>query len=135
MDCSGKISLSSKIINLTIICIENSKAEVIIGKHTTDKFFITSGLKQGDGLLLLLVNIGLDMVIKEANIKREVFSNYDPGMILAYAGDIDTVESSTTKMKKMFIKIEKESKKVSFNINEEETKYIHVNRIAGRDGI
>ena len=44
-------------------------------------------------------------------------------MLLAYADDIDTV-----KTKEMFVKIEKETRKVGLTINEDKTKYMHENR-------
>ncbi|XP_060518457.1 uncharacterized protein LOC132697179 [Cylas formicarius] len=129
------IGVPKKIIRLTKICIENSKAKVRVGKNNTEAFSINNGLKQGDGLSPLLFNIVLDMAIKEANIGLEIFTNKGPEMILAYADDIDTVESSTIKTIEMFMNIEKETKKVGLMINEDKTKYMWAGRRAGRGRI
>lgn len=56
-------------------------------------------------------------------------------MILVYANDIDPIGSSTTKIKKMFTKIEKETKKVGLDIKNKKMEYMHVNRRAGRNSI
>ena len=122
------IGVPKKIIQITKQCIGNSKAKVRIGNRNTDTFSINNGLKQGDGLSPLLFNIVLDMAIKNANIGLEIFTNQGPEMLLAYADDIDTVGGSTVKTKEMFVKIEKETRKVGLTINEDKTKYMHVSR-------
>lgn len=95
------------------------KIRVTIGKHTTEKFCNTSALKQSDRLSPLLFNIALDIFIKEVHIKLDVFPNQVLGRILLYTDDIDTVGWCTTKIKEMFVKIWKETKKVGVNINKE----------------
>lgn len=56
----------------------------------------------------MLVNILLDMTIKETNIDLEIFINKVPELILVYADDIDTVGSRMIKIKYIFLHIENE---------------------------
>lgn len=63
-----------------------------------------------------------------------VLSKSGTGMILVYADEIDTShDNSITQIKEMFIKIEKETKKVGLNISQEKTKFMYVNRKGSRD--
>lgn len=104
----------------------------MIGKLITEKISINNALKQG--LTFLLFNIVLDMDIGKENIGKEIFTNYGPKMILAYADDIDTIGDSDTKIKEMFVTIKNEIKK-GWPINDDKTKYMHLNRRLRRDRI
>lgn len=46
-----------------------------MGKCITEKFTVNNGLKQGDGISPLLVNVVLDMAANEVNIGLDIFEN------------------------------------------------------------
>jgi hypothetical protein len=45
-----------KLVRLIKMCLTQTYSKVHIGKHSSDKFLIENGLKQGDDLLPLLFN-------------------------------------------------------------------------------
>jgi hypothetical protein len=48
------------------ICLNEAYSKICIGKHLSDNCPIQNGLKQGDGLSLLLFNFGLECVFRKA---------------------------------------------------------------------
>jgi hypothetical protein len=52
-------------VRLIKMLLNETYSKVCIGKHLSDTFPIQNGLKQGDALLLLLFNFGLEHAIKQ----------------------------------------------------------------------
>ncbi|XP_048520663.1 uncharacterized protein LOC125503799 [Dendroctonus ponderosae] len=86
-------------------------------------FKIRSGLKQGDALSTILFNIVLENAKRSTEIKTELLVG-----LLAYANDIDFIEDSTPTAKGIFNHIDKATREVGLNINEEKTKMLCLNR-------
>jgi hypothetical protein len=47
------------------MCLNGTDSKICVGKHLSDTFPIQNGLKQGDALLLLLLNFALEQVIRK----------------------------------------------------------------------
>uniref|UniRef100_A0AAR5PYV5 Reverse transcriptase domain-containing protein n=1 Tax=Dendroctonus ponderosae TaxID=77166 RepID=A0AAR5PYV5_DENPD len=86
-------------------------------------------------LSALLFNIVLETAIRREDIKTELLSTEGPKLILAYADDIDLIGNTILRVKEIFNKIEGTTSEMGLMINEENTKYMCVNRLGRRDRI
>jgi hypothetical protein len=53
-------TIVKNLVKLIKMCLNETCSKVHIGKHLSDSFPIQNGLKQGDALLLLLLNFALE---------------------------------------------------------------------------
>lgn len=73
------------------VCVKNTEV--------SNKLTVKGGLKWTERLSPLLFNIVFDMVIKKANINKEIFTNQEPQTILAFSEDIVTIRKNTARAK------------------------------------
>jgi hypothetical protein len=59
-----------KLIRLIEMCLNEAYSKVRIGKHLSDSFLIQNGLKQGDALSPLLLNLALEYSIRVVQENR-----------------------------------------------------------------
>jgi hypothetical protein len=83
--------ISSKLVRLINMCLNETHITVRISKNLSKKFPIQNGLKQGDALSLLFFNSALEYAKRrvQENQKRLKLSRIH--QILAYAGDVNIV--------------------------------------------
>jgi len=93
-------------------------------------FFLNkTGLKKGDALSPILFNLALQKVIQSI---RMVPSGIKIGKeqlnVLAYADDIGLIGKNEKEIRKLFVEMENIARKFGLQINQEETKYMIVER-------
>ncbi|XP_048525765.1 uncharacterized protein LOC125505633 [Dendroctonus ponderosae] len=130
----AELSILRKLIQMRKLCMDGGRSKVQVGSELSEQFEIQNGVMQGDAFLPLLFKIVLERAIRRADIKTELLSTEGPKLILAYADDIDLIGNTILRLKE-FNKIDGTSSKISLMINEENTKYVCVNRLGRRDRI
>jgi hypothetical protein len=99
---------------------------VVTGNELSKSFDVTYGVRQGDALSATLFNLILLKVIQNIEVTGTIVNKSK--QILGYEDDIVLVGRNITALWELFIKLEKEGKKVGLNINEGKTKYMKVTR-------
>jgi len=79
---------------LTRVCVEGSRCRIKVGSNMSDVFRVSTSLKQGDALSPTLFNIALKKVVRHSKVQTKLFQTNGLQLILAYADDIDLVETS-----------------------------------------
>jgi hypothetical protein len=78
-----------KLVRLIKMCLNETYSEVLIGKHLSDSFPIQNGLKQGYTLSALLINFGLEYVIRKVQ-ENQVGLKLNRSQLLAYGDNVNT---------------------------------------------
>uniref|UniRef100_A0A8D9B1A7 Craniofacial development protein 2 n=1 Tax=Cacopsylla melanoneura TaxID=428564 RepID=A0A8D9B1A7_9HEMI len=116
------LEISPKLINLTIMTMENSKAQVKINNNLSEPFEITTGVKQGDGLSTTLFIIALHKAIKDIDQRGTIF--YKSSQICAYADDVGIIARTKDKLIEVFKQVQENGKELGLIINESKTQYM-----------
>jgi hypothetical protein len=58
-----EFGIPMKLVRLIKMCLSETCSRVRVGKHMSDTFPVKNGLKQGDGLSLLLFNFALEYAL------------------------------------------------------------------------
>lgn len=111
-----KHRLPHKLINLTEIGVQDSRAKIRVDRELSEDFAINIGVRQGDGISPILLNLALvERLQKTKELRREVKVGADLN-ILAFANDVvlpETVENLSSRAE-VFTK---EGKKMELNLN------------------
>jgi hypothetical protein len=80
------MKIPEKLIKLTKMTMDNSKARISTTEGVTNEINIERGVRQGDALSTTLFNIALDGAIKAAGLDRAI--TVSATQVIAYADDI-----------------------------------------------
>jgi len=125
-ECLKQYEVPKKLTNLTQSTLQQTKAKVKINNNMTEKFEITSGVKQGDPLSALLFSIVMDVIITKLEVRGNIFTRLK--QISAYADDIVIIGRTKQAMIDMLSKLKNEASKYGLLINENKTKYTKCTR-------
>jgi len=84
--CLNKYEIPSKLIKLIARTLRDTKARVKVNQNYTDKFEITTGVKQGDLLSATLFSVVIDDILKQLELRRNISTHLK--QCSAYADDI-----------------------------------------------
>jgi hypothetical protein len=102
------------------MCLNETYSKVRIGKHLYDKY----GLKQGDALSPLLLNLALEYAIRKVQENQVGLKLNGTHQLLAYADDVNLLGDNIDTIKKNTETWTDASKVVGLEIKLEETKYM-----------
>ena len=74
--CLKKYEIPSKLIRLMARTLQDTKARVKVNHNYTDKFEITTGVKQGDLLSATLFSIAIDDILKQLELSGNISTCY-----------------------------------------------------------
>jgi hypothetical protein len=119
-----------KLIRMIQLTLKGANAKVRCGGSTSEGFPVGVGLRQGDGLSVLLFNVVLEWIIRklirpEDMRKTALTSSFQ---LLAYADDIAFIARRLPDLKEFFIQLERAAKEVGLEVNEGKTNYLVVSR-------
>jgi len=84
--CLNKYEIPSKLIKLITRTLQDTKARVKVNHNYTEKFEITTGVKQDDPLSATLFSIVIDYILKQLELRGTISTRLK--QCSAYAGDI-----------------------------------------------
>jgi len=86
IECLNKYEVPSKLIKLRARTLQDTKARVKVNQKYTEKFEITTGVKQGDPLSANLFGMVIDDTLKQLELRGNITTRLKQW--LAYADDI-----------------------------------------------
>jgi hypothetical protein len=89
-----------KLVRLTKLCSNKTYSKVRIGKHLSDNFTTQNSLKQGDALLLLLLNFALVYVIRKVQEYQVGLELNGTHQLLTYVRDVNLLGYNIDTLKK-----------------------------------
>ena len=124
-----EFGIPSKLIRMTQVCIQDSKAQVRVGGMLSNPFDIESGLRQGCVLSALLFNLVMEKVTRTI-INREEGIQLDNIKIndLTYADDVDLIAENDEDLINMVNTYKGVAEKIGLQINYTKTKLMCMSR-------
>ena len=83
------IGIPMKLVRLIKMSLNETYSRVWVGKNLFDMFPFRNGLKQGDALSPLLINLALDYAIKRVQVIQDGLKLNGTHLLLVYADDIN----------------------------------------------
>jgi len=117
----------SKFLRLIRNCNSNTFCRVRFLGETSTQLEVRNGIRQGNALSPILINLALERVIREMNNLREM-EMIEGNTLLAYADDIVILGESKAKLTTSTLNLFKSSEKMGLRVNEIKTKYMMVTR-------
>ena len=72
--CLNRYEIPSKLIRLIARTLQDTKARAKVNQNYTEKFEITTGVKQGDPLSATLLRIVIDDILKQLELRSNISS-------------------------------------------------------------
>lgn len=116
------LEIPSKLINLAMMTMLNSKAKVKIDNKISEAFEINTGVKQGDSLSGTLFIIALHKVIESIDQRGTIFNKST--QICAYADDVAIIARTKQRLVELYKEIEERGKEMGLIVNEAKTVYM-----------
>jgi hypothetical protein len=108
--------------------LNESRSNVRIGKHLSDRCPIQNCLKQGDSLLPLLFNFALEYAFRKVEENQVGLKLNETHQLPACADDVNILGDNIDTIKKIAGTLIDASKEVGLEINVEKTKYMLLSR-------
>jgi len=105
IECLNKYEIPSKLIKLIGRTLQYTKARVNVNQNYTEKFELTTGMKQGDPLSATLFGIVIDDILKQLELRGNISTCLT--QCSAYADDKLITARTEQTMIDTFKKIEK----------------------------
>ena len=116
------IKIAGKIINLTAVTLEGSKAIIKLGNGCSESFQIESGLRQGDALSPVLFNIVFEAALTNIDKRGDISTKLR--QTFPYADDISVIARTRGALVETYTILKQDAEKYGLIINQERTKYM-----------
>ena len=100
----------------------NVTCQVRVDGNLSGPFVTTKGLRSGDGLACLLLNLALEKAIRDSRVETTGTIFYKTTQILAYADDIDIIGLRLSYVAEAYQGIEQVAESLGLQIDEAKTK-------------
>ena len=84
-----EFGIPMKLVRLIKMCLTETYSRVRVGKKLSDMFPNRNGLKQGDGLSLLLLNFASEYAIRRVQVNQDGFKLNVKHQLLVHADDVN----------------------------------------------
>jgi hypothetical protein len=125
---TGEFITVSRLFTLLSIKTEKCYSKVRVGKYLANTFPIKDSLKQGDTILPLLFNFGLEYAIKMVQAKQEDLKLNGTHQFLVYANNVSILGGSIHTIKYNTEALVVATKEMCLEANAEKTKYMVMSR-------
>jgi hypothetical protein len=122
IDSLNECNFSSKLKKLIALTLSGTSAIVKINNEFTGKFYVQTGVKQGDPLSATLFSIAMDSILKKMQLRGNISTRLR--QCTAYADDILITARTSQAMIDTFVELKNESLKYGLIINVHKTKYL-----------
>jgi hypothetical protein len=123
-----QMKIPEKLIKLTKMTMDNSKARISTTEGVTNEINIERGVRQGDALSTTLFNIALDGAIKAAGLDRAIAITVSATQVIAYADDIALITRDKKSLGAALQKLVTETEKRGLQLKQDKTKYMIITR-------
>jgi hypothetical protein len=125
------LGIPKKLVQLISVTMAGSKATVSVDNQYTSTFPVTNGVRQGDALSFILLDLVLEAILQKMNITGHIETKST--QMLVYAGDVAIMSRSKNALQGTLFNIEKEARRRDLLVNENKTKYMQVARTVPND--
>ena len=112
-----------KLVRLIKMCLNETYSRVRVGKHLSDRFAVTNGLKPGDALSPLLFTFAIEYAVRRVQVNQDGLKLNGTHQLLVYAGNVNISDRSTHTKKKNTEALVFASKETGLKVNADKTKY------------
>ena len=120
----AEFGFPEKLISLTMLTLTNVKSQVRIRNLLSDFFDIMDGLRQGDPLSTLLLNVALEKAVRSCTVDTSNTIYRKSSQLLGFADDIDLAGRSVDVVKDEFTKLSRAAAHIGLEVSESKTKYM-----------
>jgi hypothetical protein len=106
------------------MCLNETYSRVQVGKHSSDRFPIKNGLKQGDTLSPLIFNSILEYAIKRVQANLEGLKLNGTHQLLVYADDVNMLGGSIHTVRKNIEASLIANKEIGLEVNVDRREYM-----------
>ena len=128
----AEFNYPKKLIDLSKKTLSRVRTKVRIRNNLSEEFETTDGLRQGDGLAALYVNIVLEKVIRESGVETSGTIFRKLSQLLGYADDLDLIGRNVEIVKENYTRIEEKGAEFGLKVSEKKTKYMTTSLSDGR---
>jgi hypothetical protein len=79
------------LVSLIKMCLNDTYNRDRVGKHLSDVFLIRNGLKQGDALTPLFLNLAMEYTIRRVQVNQNGFKLNGTHQLMFYADSVNTL--------------------------------------------
>jgi hypothetical protein len=115
-----QMQIPEKLIKLTKMTMDNSRARISTTEGVTNEINIERGVRQGDALSTTLFNIALDGAIKAAGLDRAI--TVSATQVIAYADDMARITRDKKSLGAALQNLVTETEKRGLQLNQDKTK-------------
>jgi sorting nexin-29 len=119
-----EMGIPNKLIRLVRSTMTETKAQVQIQGKLTEDFEVKQGIKQGDGLVSILFNIGLEYIIRKLTVSTNSTLLYKSVQIVDYMDDINIMARTFKAAKETFQELTRKANEIGLIVNESKTKWL-----------
>jgi sorting nexin-29 len=119
-----EFAIPRKLVGLIKMCLNKTYSTMHIGKSQSYKFPIQKGVKQGNALSPLLLNLALVYTIRRVQENQEGLKLNGTHQLLAYADDVNIVGENIDIIRKNLEASLDASKEDGLEVNPQKTKYM-----------